>query len=124
MFSSASIHKGKKSAIGSYDQEQTRVMGEGQEEWQNPNIDTEMPRAHALIVVENKYGGSVKDAILGRIAEAGVKRKVRNDAVTHLTTFATMPDYSRRSEQEREDLRKRSRDLENTLAALKRLSGL
>lgn len=102
MFSSASIRKGKKSAIGSYDQEQTRVMGEGQEEWQNPNIDTEMPRAHALIVVENKYGGSVKDAILGRIAEAGVKRKVRNDAVTHLTTFATMPDYSRRSEQERE----------------------
>lgn len=102
MFSSASIRKGKKSAIGSYDQEQTRVMGEGQEEWQNPNIDTEMPRAHALIVVENKYGSSVKDAILGRIAEAGVKRKVRNDAVTHLTTFATMPDYSRRSEQERE----------------------
>lgn len=102
MFSSASIRKGKKSTIGSYDQEQTRVMGEGQEEWQNPNIDTEMPRAHALIVVENKYGGSVKDAILGRIAEAGVKRKVRNDAVTHLTTFATMPDYSRRSEQERE----------------------
>lgn len=102
MFSSASIRKGKKTSIGSYAQEQERVMGEGQEEWQNPNIDTEMPRAHALIVVENKYGGSVKDAVLGRIAEAGVKRKVRNDAVTHLTTFATMPDYSRRSEQERE----------------------
>lgn len=102
MFSSASIRKGKKTSIGSYAQEQERVMGEGQEEWQNPNIDTEMPRAHALIVVENKYGGSVKDAVLGRIAEAEVKRKVRNDAVTHLTTFATMPDYSRRSEQERE----------------------
>ena len=77
-------------------------MGEGQTEWKNTNIDTEMPKNHALIVVENNYGGSVKDAILGRIAEAGIKRKVRKDAVTHLTTFATMPDYSRRSEQERE----------------------
>lgn len=101
MFSTASIRKGKKSAIGSYAQEQERVMGEGQEEWQNPNIDTDMPKNHALIVIENAHGGSVKDAILGRIAEAGVKR-VRKDAVTHLTAFATMPDYSRRSEQERE----------------------
>lgn len=106
MFSSASIRKGKKTAIGSYAQEQERVMGEGQDEWQNPNIDTEMPKNHALIVVENNYGGSVKDAILGRIAEAGVKRKVRNDAVTHLTAFATMPDYSRRSEQERDQFAK------------------
>lgn len=31
MFSSASIRKGKKSAIGSYAQEQERVMGEGYE---------------------------------------------------------------------------------------------
>lgn len=101
MFSSASIRKGKKSAIGSYAQEQERVMGEGQDEWQNPNIDTEMPLNHAIRVIENAHGGSVKAAIEGRIAEAGVKR-VRKDAVTHLTTFATMPDYSRRSEQERE----------------------
>lgn len=101
MFSSASIRKGKKSAIGSYAQEQERVMGEGQDEWQNPNIDTDMPRVHAINVIKNDHGGSVKAAIEGRIAEAGVKR-VRKDAVTHLTTFATMPDYSRRSEQERE----------------------
>lgn len=101
MFSSASIRKGKKSAIGSYAQEQERVMGEGQDEWQNPNIDTEMPLNHAIRVIENAHGGSVKAAIEGRIAEAGVKR-VRKDAVTHLTTFATMPDYSRRSEQDRE----------------------
>lgn len=101
MFSSASIRKGKKSAIGSYAQEQERVMGDGQDEWQNPNIDTEMPLNHAIRVIENAHGGSVKAAIEGRIAETGVKR-VRKDAVTHLTTFATMPDYSRRSEQERE----------------------
>lgn len=100
MFSSASIRKGKKSAIGSYAQEQERVMGEGQGEWQNPNIDTEMSRTHAIRVVENDFGGSVKAAIEGRIDAAGVKR-VRKDAVTHLTAFATMPDYSRRSESER-----------------------
>ena len=101
MFSTASIRKGKKTSIGSYDQEQTRVMGEGQEKWQNPNIDTEMSRTHAIRVVENDFGGSVKAAIEGRIDAAGVKR-VRKDAVTHLTAFATMPDYSRRSEQDRE----------------------
>lgn len=101
MFSSASIRKGKKCHITSYDQEQTRVMGEGQTEWKNKNIDDKMPLAHALIVVENAHAGSVAEAIEGRIAETGVKR-VRKDAVTHLTTFATMPDYSRRSEQERE----------------------
>lgn len=105
MFSTASIRKGKKTSIGSYDQEQTRVMGDGQEEWQNPNIDTEMPRTHAIQVVENAYDGSVKAAIEGRIADAGVKR-VRKDAVTHLTAFATMPDYSRRSEPEREQFEK------------------
>ena len=101
MFSSASIRKGKKSAIGSYAQEQERVMGEGQTQWQNPNIDTDMSRTHAIHVIENDFDGSVKAAIEGRIAAAGVKR-VRKDAVTHLTAFATMPDYSRRSEQERE----------------------
>lgn len=100
MFSSASIRKGKKSAIGSYAQEQERVMGEGQDEWQNPNIDTEMPLNHAIRVIENAHGGSVKAAIEGRIAEAGVTR-VRKDAVTHLTVYASMPDYSNRSEDER-----------------------
>jgi hypothetical protein len=102
MFSSASIKKGKKTSIGSYAQEQERVMGEGQEEWQNEKINVDMPRAHAIHIVENAYGGSVKAAIEGRIAAAGVKRKVRDNAVTHLTVYANMPDYTTRSEDERE----------------------
>lgn len=100
MFSSGSIKKGKKAQITGYDQEQTRVMGEGQEHWQNEKIDTGMPLNHAVRVVENAHGGSVAEAIEGRIAEAGVKR-VRKDAVTHLTVYASMPDYAKRSEDER-----------------------
>lgn len=100
MFSSGSIKKGKKAQITGYDQEQTRVMGEGQEHWQNEKIDTDMPLTHAVRVVENAHGGSVAAAIEGRIADAGVKR-VRKDAVTHLTVYASMPDYSKRSEDER-----------------------
>lgn len=100
MFSSGSIKKGKKAQITGYDQEQTRVMGEGQEHWQNEKIDTDMPLNHAVRVVENAHGGSVAAAIKGRIADAGVKR-VRKDAVTHLTVYASMPDYSKRSEDER-----------------------
>lgn len=100
MFSSGSIQKGKKAQITGYDQEQTRVMGEGQEHWQNEKIDTDMPLNHAVRVVENAHGGSVAAAIEGRIADAGVKR-VRKDAVTHLTVYASMPDYSNRSEAER-----------------------
>lgn len=75
-------------------------MGEGQEQWQNEKIDDKMPLAHAIRVVENSHGGSVAAAIEGRIADAGVKR-VRKDAVTHLTVYASMPDYSNRSEDER-----------------------
>lgn len=101
MFSSGSIKKGKKSQITGYDQEQTRVMGEGQEHWQNEKIDTDMSLNHAVRVVENAHGGSVAAAIKGRIAEAGVKR-VRKDAVTHLTVYASMPDYSKRSEDDRD----------------------
>lgn len=100
MFSSGSIKKGKKAQITGYDQEQTRVMGEGQEHWQNEKIDVDMPLTHAVRVVENAYGGSVAAAIEGRIADAGVKR-VRKDAVTHLTVYASMPDYSNRSDDER-----------------------
>lgn len=100
MFSSGSIKKGKKAQITSYDQEQTRTMGDGQEHWQNEKIDTEMPLTHAVRVVENAHGGSVAAAIKGRIAAAGVKR-VRKDAVTHLTVYASMPDYAKRSEDER-----------------------
>lgn len=100
MFSSGSIRKGKKAQITGYDQEQTRVMGEGQEHWQNEKIDTDMPLTHAVRVVENAHGGSVAAAIEGRIADAGVTR-VRKDAVTHLTVFASMPDYAKRSDDER-----------------------
>ena len=100
MFSSASIKKGHKAQITGYEQEQNRVMGKGQTEWQNENIDTDMALNHAVRVVENSYGGSVAAAIEGRIAEAGVKR-VRKDAVTHLTVYASMPDYAKRSEDER-----------------------
>lgn len=100
MFSSGSIKKGKKAQITGYDQEQTRTMGDGQEHWQNEKIDTDMPLNHAVRVVENVHGGSVAKAIEGRIAEAGVKR-VRKDAVTHLTVYASMPDYSNRSDDER-----------------------
>lgn len=100
MFSSGSIRKGKKAQITGYDQEQTRVMGEGQEHWQNEKIDTDMPLTHAVRVVENAHGGSVAAAIEGRIADAGVTR-VRKDAVTHLTVYASMPDYAKRSDDER-----------------------
>lgn len=100
MFSSASIEKGKKASLTSYDQEQTRTMGEGQEHWQNENIDAEMNRTHAISVVLNNHGGSVEAAVNARIEEAGVKR-VRKDAVLFLKTFATMPDYSARSDLER-----------------------
>lgn len=102
MFSSASIKKGKKTSIGSYAQEQERIMGEGQNAWQNKNIDDKMPLSHAVRVIENTHGGSVKAAIEGRIAAAGVKRKVRDNAVTHLTVYASMPDYSNRSDDERD----------------------
>lgn len=100
MFSSGSIKKGKKAQITGYDQEQTRTMGDDQEHWQNEKIDTDMPLNHAVRVVENAHSGSVAAAIEGRIAEAGVKR-VRKDAVTHLTVYASMPDYAKRSEDER-----------------------
>lgn len=100
MFSSGSIRKGKKAQITGYDQEQTRVMGEGQEHWQNEKIDTDMPLTHAVRVVENAHGGSVAAAIEGRIADAGVTR-IRKDAVTHLTVYASMPDYAKRSDDER-----------------------
>ena len=100
MFSSAGIVKGKNSSIGSYNQEQTRVMGDGQEEWQNPNIDTKMPKSHAIEVVENDHDGNVAAAINARIEEK-VARKVRANAVTHLAMMATMPDYAARTEKER-----------------------
>lgn len=103
MYSSISCEKGKKASIGSYDQEQTRTLGKDQKTWANPNIDATIDRAHAIKVVFNDHDGSVKGAILAKIAEAQGNRKVRKDAVTHLKLYATMGDYSRRSESERDE---------------------
>lgn len=100
-FSSASIMKGKKYSLGSYEQEQTRVKGEGQEHWQNPNIDDTMDRAHAIIVVYNEHEGSVKEAVNARIKEVLEGKKIRKDAVTHLPFYATCPNYSQLDEQGR-----------------------
>lgn len=100
-FSSASIIKGKKYSLGSYDQEQTRVKGEDQEHWQNPNIDDTMELAHALIVVFNEHEGSVQGAVNARIKEALGDKKIRKDAVTHLPFYATCPNYSQLDEQGR-----------------------
>ena len=100
-FSSASIMKGKKYSLGSYEQEQTRVKGKGQEHWQNPNIDETMERTHALIVVHNDHGGSVQEAVNARIKEVLGDKKVRKDAVTHLPFYATCPNYSQLDEQGR-----------------------
>lgn len=94
-FSSASIQKGKKTSLGSYDQEQTRVMGGSQDEWQNPNIDASMDRTHSIIVVHNEHSGSVKEAVNARLRSALGEKKIRKDAVTYLSFYATCPDYSK-----------------------------
>lgn len=105
-FSSASMRKGKRTGLGGYEQEQTRTMGEGQEAWANPNIDPTHP--HAVDVVYNEHGGSVKDATLARLEQrANADRKLRKDAVTHLTGYFSMPDYSRRTVGERHEFEKR-----------------
>lgn len=107
-FSSASMRKGKRTGLGGYEQEQTRTMGEGQEAWANPNIDQTHP--HAVDVVYNEHGGSVKDATLARLEQrANADRKLRKDAVTHLTGYFSMPDYSRRTVGERHEFEQRVR---------------
>lgn len=106
VFSSASIqkcHDGTKGLSG-YDSEQTRVMGRGQEEWQNRNIDK--GHTHAIELVYNRAAesdrpGAVRDSVMARIREAQGDKTIRKDAVLCLQFFATMPDYSRRSAAER-----------------------
>lgn len=106
VFSSASIqkcHDGTKGLSG-YDREQTRVMGRGQEEWQNRNIDK--GHTHAIELVYNRAAesdrpGAVRDSVMARIREAQGDKTIRKDAVLCLQFFATMPDYSRRSAAER-----------------------
>ena len=107
VFSSASIqkcHDGTKGLSG-YDREQTRVMGQGQEEWQNRNIDK--GHTHAIELVYNRASesdrpGAVRDSVMARIREAQGDKTIRKDAVLCLQFYATMPDYSRRSAAERE----------------------
>lgn len=107
VFSSASIqkcHDGTKGLSG-YDREQTRVMGQGQEEWQNRNIDK--GHTHAIELVYNRSAesdrpGAVRDSVMARIREAQGDKTIRKDAVLCLQFYATMPDYSRRSADERE----------------------
>lgn len=100
-YSSANMIKGKRSGESRYNDEQTRTLRDGQEEWANPNIDASMSRTHAIRVVFSRNADDIKDAIDSRIAEALGDKRLRKDAVTHLPFFATMPDYSRRSEAER-----------------------
>ena len=107
VFSSASIqkcHDGTKGLSG-YDSEQTRIMGRGQKEWQNRNIDKS--HTHAIELVYNRAAesdkpGAVRDSVMARIREAQGDKTIRKDAVLCLQFFATMPDYSRRSAAERE----------------------
>lgn len=106
-YSSANMIKGKRSGESRYNEEQTRTLRDGQEEWANPNIDASMPRTHALQVVFSRNAENVKDAIDSRIAEVLGDKRLRKDAVTHLPFFATMPDYSKRSEAERAEFANR-----------------
>lgn len=120
VFSSASIqkcHDGTKGLSG-YDSEQTRVMGQGQEEWQNRNIDK--GHTHAIELVYNRAAesdrpGAVRDSVMARIREAQGDKTIRKDAVLCLQFFATMPDYSRRSAAERERFEGLVRDFLGTL---------
>ena len=86
VFSSASIqkcHDGTKGLSG-YDSEQTRIMGRGQEEWQNRNIDK--GHTHAIELVYNRAAesdrpGAVRDSVMARIREAQGDKTIRKDAV-------------------------------------------
>lgn len=120
VFSSASIqkcHDGTKGLSG-YDSEQTRIMGRGQKEWQNRNIDKS--HTHAIELVYNRAAesdkpGAVRDSVMARIREAQGDKTIRKDAVLCLQFFATMPDYSRRSAAERKRFEGLVRDFLGTL---------
>lgn len=67
-----------------------------------------------MIVIRNKVAGAenkagtVRESVEARVAERKGGRRVRKDAVTHLVARATMPDYSSRSPEEREEFVKRA----------------
>lgn len=120
VFSSASIqkcHDGTKGLSG-YDSEQTRIMGRGQKEWQNRNIDKSHTHAIELVynrATESDKPGAVRDSVMARIREAQGDKTIRKDAVLCLQFFATMPDYSRRSAAERKRFEGLVRDFLGTL---------
>lgn len=113
-YCTADIYKGgkgdnaKAGDLARYDEEQTRTKAEGQGKWFKEGIPEEH-EGQRVIVVRNKIAGavnkagSVKAAVEARVAERKGGRKVRKDAVTHLVARATMPDYSSRSFEEREE---------------------
>lgn len=116
-YSTADILKGKKDGEGggieSYDTEQTRCLAEG-ERWHKPGIPAEFEGQRVAVVFNKVAGtdnvkGSVAAAVAARIAECPQKRKIRKDAVRYLVARANMPDYSQRSQAERDEWVKRVR---------------
>lgn len=113
-YCTADIYKGgkgdnaKAGDLAKYDEEQTRTMAEGQTRWHKEGIP-EAYEGQRVIVVRNKVAGAVNKAgtvaaaVEARVKERKGGRKVRKDAVTHLVARATMPDYSSRSLEEREE---------------------
>lgn len=113
-YCTADIYKGGKGEnakagdLVKYDEEQTRTKAVGQAKWFKDGIPEEH-EGQRVIVVRNKIAGaeneagSVKASVEARVAERKGGRKVRKDAVTHLVARATMPDYSSRSPEEREE---------------------
>ncbi len=113
-YCTADIYKGgkgdnaKAGDLAKYDEEQTRTKAEGQARWFKDGIP-EAYEGQRVIVIKNKVAGteneagSVRASVEARVAERKGGRKVRRDAVTHLVARATMPDYSSRSPEEREE---------------------
>lgn len=110
-YSTADILKGKKDGEGGgiegYDIEQTRCLGKG-ERWQKPGIPAEFEGQRVAVVFNKVAGtenvkGSVAAAVAERIAECPQKKKIRKDAVRYLVARANMPDYSSRSQAERDE---------------------
>lgn len=113
-YCTADIYKGgkgdnaKAGDLAKYDEEQTRTKAEGQGKWFKEGIPEEH-EGQRVVVVSNKIAGteneagSVRAAVEARVAERRGGRKVRKDAVTHLVARATMPDYSSRLPEEREE---------------------
>lgn len=114
IYCTADIYKGgkgdnaKAGDLVKYDEEQTRTKAVGQGKWFKDGIP-EAYEGQRVIVVKNKVAGteneagSVRASVEARVAERKGGRKVRRDAVTHLVARATMPDYSSRSAEEREE---------------------